>query len=644
MTRHTPHGSDRSDDTADLVRSVALSSARLWEEVLDRLERVEVSQRELAAQFAQFQSELPSGPRQPTLGAGTARALGAGASTPEGGGPAPGERRPVIESGPEVIPPVPSGVGARWRSPEPAGSFDALGDGGDDVIPPPAGGQQRWANDVAPGRDAAPAPAPPGPASALGDATPGALATGGEPAAGEGAREGAPVASALLGTHDAPDMSIEWHPGGFAAPPPPPEGFAVAGPGAGPLAPPPPPPPPPPGFSSSAPPPPASPVEFVAASPGGDVLPPPPPPEGFAVAGPATDLLAPPPPPPPPAGFGPPPPPPAPIESAATNPGGGVLPPPPPPGFAFGEPGPEAATAVTQPVPAEPALPHPPPLFFDEEVERSLIPPPPPPSPPARTEPGGEPGWDWPAPGGVPAATSIPPPPPPPSPHLAPPPPPVAPVEVGAQPTEESSGDVRAGGVYTPPPAPPGFSLDDLSGDTAIGAPSPPPPVAPVEVGAHPTEESWGDVRAGGVYTPPPAPPGFSLDDLSGDTAIGAPSPPPPPPPPPPPGFAVDPAAGEALAGPGSAPQVTGTPAPGAPVDSMLLDSTGPSLGITPTGGRAMAASTPPGFSVEDFSGAGAIGGTSVPSPGQEVDAGTSEAEPPTITPDFFARASRRRR
>ncbi|HLH47108.1 MAG TPA: hypothetical protein VKV25_08115, partial [Acidimicrobiales bacterium] len=539
----TPHGSDRSDDTADLVRSVALSSARLWEEVLDRLERVEVSQRELAAQFAQFQSELPSGPRQSSLGPGTSRALDAGPSTPDGGGPAPGERRPVIGSGPEVIPPVPSGVGARWRSPEPAGSFDALGDGGDDVIPPPAGGQQRWANDVAPGRDAAPAPAPPGPASALGDATPGALATGGEPAAGEGAREGAPVASALLGTHDAPDMSIEWHPGGFAAPPPPPEGFAVTGPGA-------------------------------------DLLAPPPPPAGFA-------------PPPPPAGFGPPPPPPsAQIESAAANPGGGVLPPPPPPGFAFGEPGPEAATAVTQPVPAEPALPHPPPLFFDEEVERSLIPPPPPPSPPARTEPGGEPGWDWPAPGGVPAATSIPPPPPPPSPHLAP----------------------------------------------------PPPPVAPVEVGAQPTEESWGDVRAGGVYTPPPAPPGFSLDDLSGDTAIGAPSPPPPPPPPPPPGFAVDPAAGEALAGPGSAPQVTGTPAPGAPVDSMLLDSTGPSLGITPTGGRAMAASTPPGFSVEDFSGAGAIGGTSVPSPGQEVDAGTSEAEPPTITPDFFARASRRRR
>ena len=44
MTTQHPQG---SDETADLVRSIALSSARLWEDFLERLAKVEQTQLEI---------------------------------------------------------------------------------------------------------------------------------------------------------------------------------------------------------------------------------------------------------------------------------------------------------------------------------------------------------------------------------------------------------------------------------------------------------------------------------------------------------------------------------------------------------------------------------------------------------------------
>ncbi|MGH9091820.1 MAG: hypothetical protein ACRDZR_10660, partial [Acidimicrobiales bacterium] len=70
MTTQNPSGSFGPDDTADLVRSVALSSARLWEEVLERLARVEQSQAELAQALSRLQAELPGGPVTASLAPG----------------------------------------------------------------------------------------------------------------------------------------------------------------------------------------------------------------------------------------------------------------------------------------------------------------------------------------------------------------------------------------------------------------------------------------------------------------------------------------------------------------------------------------------------------------------------------------------
>ena len=61
MTTQNPQGSHSDNETADLVRSVALSSARLWEEVLERLVRVERSQVEITQTLSRLQAALPSG-------------------------------------------------------------------------------------------------------------------------------------------------------------------------------------------------------------------------------------------------------------------------------------------------------------------------------------------------------------------------------------------------------------------------------------------------------------------------------------------------------------------------------------------------------------------------------------------------------
>ena len=62
MTNQDPVGESQSTDSTDLVRTVALSSAKLWEEVLERLSRVEKAQVELAAKFSDLESQIPSGP------------------------------------------------------------------------------------------------------------------------------------------------------------------------------------------------------------------------------------------------------------------------------------------------------------------------------------------------------------------------------------------------------------------------------------------------------------------------------------------------------------------------------------------------------------------------------------------------------
>ena len=73
-TQHPQGGSQGSDETAELVRSVALSSARLWEDFLERLARVERTQMELTEAISQLKGALPASSLTPTLSRG---ALGA---------------------------------------------------------------------------------------------------------------------------------------------------------------------------------------------------------------------------------------------------------------------------------------------------------------------------------------------------------------------------------------------------------------------------------------------------------------------------------------------------------------------------------------------------------------------------------------
>ncbi len=56
-----PTQGNENEETTDLIRSVTLSSARLWEEVLDRITRIEQNQEELANAISRLQRELPVG-------------------------------------------------------------------------------------------------------------------------------------------------------------------------------------------------------------------------------------------------------------------------------------------------------------------------------------------------------------------------------------------------------------------------------------------------------------------------------------------------------------------------------------------------------------------------------------------------------
>ena len=278
MTMHGPYGDDYGqDDTADLFRSLALASARLWEELFQRLGRLERAQSELHELFSKIEMALP-------LALGT-DGLEPGA---RGGGPA----LPPATSGPLFGATATSEPSAlSWLTDPANASAPTSGtEGIDDLAfnwhvhepedsPSPASAPPQMLNGLGadPSLDSGPPPPPPG---------------------------------FFAGPAPVSDLQFESAQGDAASePPPPPFGFEVhdappappssADFGFGTAAPPPPPPPPPVGFH----------VDSALGAP-------PPPPAGFQIAGGLGAPLAPPPPPPPPVGFhvegvsAPPPPPP----------------------------------------------------------------------------------------------------------------------------------------------------------------------------------------------------------------------------------------------------------------------------------------------------------------------------------------------
>ncbi|MGC8472154.1 MAG: hypothetical protein ACP5PM_07675, partial [Acidimicrobiales bacterium] len=61
MTMHSSYGDDYGqDETSDVVRSLALSSAKLWEELFARLRRLEVAQLELRDLVEKIEVALPA--------------------------------------------------------------------------------------------------------------------------------------------------------------------------------------------------------------------------------------------------------------------------------------------------------------------------------------------------------------------------------------------------------------------------------------------------------------------------------------------------------------------------------------------------------------------------------------------------------
>lgn len=60
MTIHGQYGGDGQDETGDLVRSMALSSAKLWGELFERLDRLEQAQSELCELLSQLHVALPA--------------------------------------------------------------------------------------------------------------------------------------------------------------------------------------------------------------------------------------------------------------------------------------------------------------------------------------------------------------------------------------------------------------------------------------------------------------------------------------------------------------------------------------------------------------------------------------------------------
>jgi hypothetical protein len=284
MTTHNPY-QDGQEQTADLVRSLALSSAKLWEELFERLHRIEVAQTELREVLAKLDIGLPASQTSPVI------------ASPGG---TQGEL-PAASSFEEALTSAGSGV------------EDYLGHAVH-AAQAEAGATDPDASDVreAPGESDLPLSfewhANDAPPPAVWGTPPADVE---EPYGGSGYPEGfSPNVEFEVAEYDEVELTVP--------PPPPPSPavifeapasvtfeapstvtFEVGGNG---FAPPPPPPPPPDGFATASAPPPPPPGFATASAP-------PPPPPGFATAS------APPPPPPP--GF-------------ATA----SAPPPPPPGFA----------------------------------------------------------------------------------------------------------------------------------------------------------------------------------------------------------------------------------------------------------------------------------------------------------------------
>ncbi len=770
MTTQNPQGSHSDNETADLVRSVALSSARLWEEVLERLVRVERSQVEITQTLSRLQAALPSGAVQQAELAGR---VGPALGLPS----APAPLRPGVGAievnGTEVNGRhgAPSSTEAATEAISTERSAPVLGTGtsAEDYRPTP--GPEVIATAFA--AQGAPAPQ-------LNDLFAPADASMTSPHDAQSnspssflTDQSEPVVSHMTGPELVGDDAAVVRPDVLPPPPPPPPGFTDLSEL----------PPPPPGFSAesmsssaaaSSPPtddagsfeaaqgsetegksgrsrfgfkrknrkqpqanaagesmaqqtavdpslaglpdPPSSAAvdEFLVVAAALDTAgrqegvpapiaqPAPPaqmPPPGFApqVVQPLAPAFGAPTAPPEPQAWTPE----APVYAApAAQPEAQPFPPPEPqawtpeaPVYAAPAAQPEAqppTNAIEAPpwdVPATQIHPAPPAEATQAEVllpQAHAFSPPRPGAPAATDAPQDAPARQSVEP---PWAAAVPPPPPPPVAPLAPVVP-VAPV-VPAGPAGV--------GIPPAPQAPAGFSIEDLRGDGAIGAPPPLPvapwadsslaPAAPAPVlqdtASQPVQPApWANAQAPDVApatvmaspeapspSVPQAPAGFSIEDLRGDGAIGAPPPPPPgfasptspsptpaapmtieelgldqAMPPPPPGFSAGvPGSATGLAEPGAiAPPSFGSAPPPPPAG----------FESSPTENRMSAPPPPAGFSAADFSGVDAIGGSvpeAEPAPAQPMGQspaslmGAEIPEPP-ITPDFFARAAGRKR
>ena len=639
MSMHGSYDEYGQNDTADLVRSVALSSAKLWEEVFERLRRLEDAQSELRAMLGRIEAQLPAG--QPTA------ALASGqpnAPTWPDRAIAPGEQSSIDRDMPQTDLFVPGPVEEPFGTPghaAPRDAFDLLvGATPGPVSPepvdeepatfffPPAGedpgADEPASTDVGTGWTRSDLIGTPGwtsPHTVRYD---------------EGFTStdvvGPPTEEVRAVDMTPPERTNAEYFGRHAAGPPP--GFAVAN------------------GSATAPVADVEPtmpqvhapeddgpfdtgldeqlqqaaqaVEMLAGT-GAASDSPLPPPFGFAsgtdLGAPAfeawdenghTDAI--------PLVFAP---------GDGPDPASGVDVPPPPPGFATGDvppPPPGFATGDGVPVPpppgfetfaAEPAPPPPPPGFAPG---RDLAPPPPPP-------PGFASGDEVPPPPpGFDTCAEVAPPPPPPGfdtfAEVAPPPPPPG---------------FDAFATEMVPPPPPGF---DTFGEVA----APPPP---------PGFDTFGEVAA------PPQPPGF---------AVGSDTPPPPPaaptgftsgadlaglsqvtavPPPPPPGFGANGAGVPAAPPP---PPGFNAAAAGPPMTAVPPPSPGPSPVRNGTHGGPVRPPTVSGSIADDMRTINSM--TSSPggaAAGRGEDGGNGngpedDGPPPPITPDFFARAGRRRR
>ncbi len=400
-------------------------------------------------------------------------------------------------------------------------------------------------------------------------------------------------------------------------PPPPPPGFASTAVTEGDtLGSPIPPPPPPPGFSATA---------------GAEALVPPPPP-GFASGGPAIEdtFAVPVVPPPPPSysasgdvlgslnGAHAAPPPIPPSFSPATANGEVVfgahaapLPPPPVfPGTGFAE---EGALTVPPPVPAPPAL-STKDMEFDEQWQAQT---PPQPDSSVPEWPGDNLVWPPAAPPpGFASGESL-------NDSVVPgsPVPPVL----------SSASFVAERGVAAPvPAAPAGFDPADLTGDFAIGAPT----AAAAPLNGFSPQELLGEEGLGAP--PPSAPSGFSPADLGGAFQPEGP------PPPPPIGIASPMETG--IASPMETDMFDvgfGTPDGAPPPPPPGFDAAGATGDAPPP----LLGSAQSAFLPNDFVGNDALGGAPAPmAKGTPTKSTSADEPPPLITPDFFARAGRRKR